>query len=86
MPTIEDCICCAVGCDCGCAPECPAHSHRFDGEVRLPAEWERLEGIVVIDPDGWRHDGKGWGDPIRFAEWERRSMVSTVGPASWRDQ
>ena len=54
--------------------------HRTDGKARTPADWEKLEGVVVIDPDGWRYDRKGWGDPIRFAEWERRMMVSTILP------
>jgi len=52
--------------------------HRADGQTRTPAEWERLECVVVLDPDGWRYDSKEWGDPIQFAEWERRMAASTI--------
>lgn len=44
-----------------------------------PSTWERLTGIRIIDPDGWRGPhGKKWGAPITEEEWSQRMMVSTV--------
>lgn len=48
-------------------------------ELKLPREWEIIDGIKVIDPDGWNH-GLGlrsWGEPISREEWERRIATST---------
>ena len=44
-----------------------------------PATWERLTGIRIIDPDGWRGpNGEKWETPITKEEWNRRMAVSTV--------
>lgn len=45
---------------------------------RFPAEWERMDNIVVLDPDGWRHDNKLWCEPITRNEWIRRKNMSTI--------
>lgn len=54
--------------------------------LRSPSEWGEIFGIQVLDPDGWRHDGKPWDDPIDVAEYRRRVWPSTVRvtePAGW---
>jgi hypothetical protein len=48
---------------------------------RRPAEWERLTGIRIMDPDGWRSpQEKDWSEPIDEDEWKVRMMRSTVIP------
>jgi hypothetical protein len=44
-----------------------------------PYEWELVTGIQVLDPDGWRVDGKSWLEPVSLAEFSRRVMTSTIG-------
>jgi len=57
--------------------------------LRLSAEWEVLDSVRVIDPDGWRDefeaDGKHyspqpWGTPINHIEWRARLVRSTMEP------
>jgi hypothetical protein len=47
--------------------------------LRTPREWEkgRKDGREVVDPDGWRRDGKSFEEPIPESEYEERSGVST---------
>jgi len=54
--------------------------HPFDKLVKhRPATWERLTGIRIVDPDGWRGpSAQKWGVPITEAEWSQRMVVSTV--------
>jgi hypothetical protein len=47
-------------------------------ELRYPDEWEELTAIHVLDPDGWRVDGKNWYHPITREEFLRRVVTSTV--------
>lgn len=42
-----------------------------------PKEWQELEGIIVIDPDGWRKDGKSFDEPISKDEFNQRMVLST---------
>ncbi len=37
-----------------------------------------IDGVRVVDPDGWRVDGKSWDDPISYREWRRRLGSCTV--------
>lgn len=50
-------------------------------ELRTPTEWSALDGVTVMDPDGWRGSrtlpAKPWDEPIDRAEWEQRLSVST---------
>lgn len=49
--------------------------------LRTPAEWSALDGVTVMDPDGWRGSktlpAKSWDEPIDRDEWEQRLSVST---------
>lgn len=50
--------------------------------VLLPPEhWERVEGIRVIDPDGWQRDtgdwASEWARPVTHADFMRRCDEST---------
>lgn len=47
-----------------------------------PREWETKTGITILDPDGWRKDGKSFDEPIDEAEWNERMFISTV--SGWR--
>lgn len=49
-------------------------------DLRTPSEWEQRFRIRVLDPDGWRSDGKPWDAPISRSEWEHRILRSTIGP------
>jgi hypothetical protein len=50
-------------------------------ELRTPAEWSVLDGVTVMDPDGWRGSrtlpAKSWDEPISREEWQDRLEVST---------
>lgn len=50
-------------------------------ELRTPAEWSALDGVTVMDPDGWRGTrdlpAKSWDEPISHDEWQERLSVST---------
>jgi hypothetical protein len=54
-----------------------------DHRPRTPAEWEVIDGIRVIDPDGWRVDGKSFDEPISWDEWQRRVGPSTCDYTEW---
>lgn len=44
-----------------------------------PEHWEKLKGIVIVDPDGWRRDGYFlWDNPITEEEFDRRAAESTI--------
>lgn len=48
-------------------------------EMRTPAEWCLIEGVEVLDPDGWRGtSGRPWTDLISLAEFKNRLIVSTM--------
>jgi len=45
---------------------------------RYPSEWEVIDNIKVLDPDGWRMDNRPWDVPITREEWDRRMSHSTI--------
>lgn len=45
---------------------------------KSPVEWERLTGIKVRDPDGWREADKDYGDPVSLEEFSALCKTSTV--------
>ena len=47
-------------------------------ELKTPIEWSKIDGIVIMDPDGWRNDGKSFYEPITRAEFDERTWVSTI--------
>ena len=50
-----------------------------------PCDWELIQGIKIIDPDGWRGiNGKSFEEPITRAEWEERKNESTINPLAFR--
>lgn len=49
-----------------------------DTRIFTPAEWEAIDGIRILDPDGWRWDNKSFDDPIDWHEWNSRMMISTI--------
>lgn len=46
-------------------------------ELHTPAEWCALAAVEVLDPEGWRVDGKSWDDPINADEFKTRFHGST---------
>jgi hypothetical protein len=56
--------------------------------LRTPAEWSLMEGVTVMDPDGWRsafavtvdkaYAPQAWEVPVSHDEWQDRMMVSSV--------
>jgi len=49
-----------------------------------PATWEKLTGIQIHDPDGWRTDGQSFYTPITRDEWNQRQALSTCMYAKLR--
>ena len=47
------------------------------GLLLTPKEWCEREGVRILDPDGWRADGKDFNEPIQFGEWEARMVLSS---------
>lgn len=48
-------------------------------DLKTPAEWCRIEGVEILDPDGWRgRDGRPWTDPITLAEFQERLVTCTM--------
>jgi hypothetical protein len=52
---------------------------RPDG-LRSGLEWAAARGIKILDPDGWRDDGKPLDELIAEDEFEQRLAQSTAGP------
>lgn len=48
-----------------------------EGDMRPPQEWCWIQGVTILDPDGWRWDGKDWDEPITEAEFTERASRST---------
>lgn len=47
-------------------------------ELKTPEEWCRIEGVQILDADGWRgRDGRDWNDPISLAEFQERLVICT---------
>lgn len=47
-------------------------------DLRSPAEWCHIEGVQILDADGWRgRDGRDFTDPISLAEFRERLVVCT---------
>lgn len=44
-----------------------------------PADWCAILGVRMVDPDGWRRDGKPYGEPVGLAEFVRRCWPSALG-------
>lgn len=53
--------------------------------LHTPVVWGEKYGVQVLDPDGWREDGKSFHEPITYEEWKRRLWISTVyaPPGAW---
>lgn len=43
-----------------------------------PDFWSAMYGVRILDPDGWRRDGKDFDEPLTFDEWRDRMLESTV--------
>lgn len=53
-------------------------------ELRGGADWARIHGREIIDPDGWRHAGIPFDQPITLAEYNRLAATSTQRPTTPR--
>lgn len=61
-------------------PPCKcSHQVRDSPTLRPPREWASLEGLRILDPDGWRGArAKDFEEPITRLEYEERVSISTV--------
>ena len=44
---------------------------------KAPEEWEKITGVEIIDPDGWRNIKKDWADKITIDEFMELATPST---------
>jgi hypothetical protein len=47
-------------------------------ELKTGRQWAHERGIEIIDPDGWRSDGRDLNDHITKEDFEARIAISTV--------
>lgn len=47
-------------------------------ELLTPREWCAETDVTVLDPDGWRVDGKDFDEPVTYQEFVERLWASTV--------
>lgn len=48
-------------------------------EKKTPTEWEQIDKIKIIDPDGWRiPNAPRWDEPITRKDWDFRMGISTI--------
>lgn len=52
-------------------------------ELKTPDEWQEVTGVRVLDPDGWRRDGKSWTEAIPEEEFRQRATWSTLYQSAW---
>jgi hypothetical protein len=46
--------------------------------LKRPQEWAADEGLLIINEDGWRKDGKDFEEPLTRDEYLQRLQTSTV--------
>jgi DNA repair protein RadC/predicted ABC-type ATPase len=51
---------------------------RQPAETKTPQQWAEAIGYRIIDPDGWRADGKSLDEPLTWDEFRQRARVSTM--------
>lgn len=69
----------AVGSSGAPSPSAGAGASAPPSLLRTPDEWCRLEGVEILDADGWRgRNGRPWEDPITLAEFKTRLVVCTM--------
>lgn len=55
-----------------------SHENETQTALKTPEEWCRIEGVQILDADGWRgRDGRDWNDPISLVEFKERLVVCT---------
>ena len=53
-------------------------------ELRTPQQWAARDGLMILDPDGWRYDdAPPFNQPISRAEYDQRISECTIGPIDW---
>jgi hypothetical protein len=51
----------------------------MDDELEMPPRfWAAMVGVVVLDPDGWRRDGKDFDEPLTLDDFWDRMLYSTI--------
>lgn len=49
-----------------------------EDDLRHPEEWEKIEGIRIVNADGWLNTSTPWDLPISYAEFLELSNASTI--------
>ena len=55
-----------------------AENYDLEDELKTSYGWAEIEGVKIIDPDGWRNDGKLLSDEITKEEFNQRLLYSTI--------
>lgn len=46
--------------------------------MKTPDEWAAEHDVLILDPDGWRRDGKPWDEPLTEEDFLDRMAQSTI--------
>jgi len=47
--------------------------------LKTPEQWAKEDGIIIMDPDGWRmKDSPPFDQPIPKSEYDWRVIISTI--------
>lgn len=56
-------------------------------DLKTIQEWASLDGIEIIDPDGFdRRDPLLWEKKISLEEFQRGKLLCTIAPLGWRER
>ena len=74
---------CVNACAGYCAGACEVEA--LSGNLHTIQEWATLDGIKVLDPDGFdRKDPLLWERKISIDEYRRGLPLCTIAPIGWR--
>ena len=76
-------VICVNACAGYCASACEVEA--LGDQLHTIQEWAALDGIEIIDPDGFdRSDPLLWERKISLEEFKKGQFLCTIAPLGWR--